>query len=94
MLSIGTWNMAAALASYILPVVANTSMRQVSPATHAMTRASMAEKSLMMKRWPGAGTRAVRISWLSTSGTSPKSSSTVSLSPAFTRLRARSRSCR
>ena len=42
-----------------------------SPASQAMTLASMAEKSLTMNFLPGDGTRAVRMSCERVSGTSP-----------------------
>ena len=92
MFSIGTWNIWAAEASYIFPWVLNTFRRHFSSASHAITLASMAEKSLTTNRYPSDGIKAVRISCENTNGIPSNSSSRVSKSSCFTRSLARSRS--
>ena len=63
-----------------------------SPASHAITRASIAEKSLTTKRQPSEGMNAVRTSSEKTKAVSPKSVCIVSKSPSTASSRARSRS--
>ena len=69
--STGTPNIWDAVASYIFPCVANTSLTHCSPANHAITLASMAEKSATTNLCPSEGMKAVRISWDRVSGTFP-----------------------
>ena len=90
--SMGTLNICAADASYILPWLLNTCSRHFSPANHAITRASMAEKSDTIKRQPALGIKAVRTSWESVSGMLPNSIFTASKSPTPTSSRASSKS--
>ena len=59
------------------------------PASHASTRASMAEKSATMKRHPSLGMNAVRMISESVPGTEPNSSSSCSSSPLLTMSLAR-----
>ena len=89
--SIGTPNMVLAEASYIFPCVRNTSSLHSSPASHASTRASMAEKSATRNRFPSPGMKAVRISWDSKSGTSPQIAFMASSCRSFTNRLARAR---
>ena len=60
------WNICPAVAQYISPPCRNTSSTQFSPASHAITRASIAEKSQTWKTQPGFAINAVRISSEST----------------------------
>ena len=63
-----------------------------SPAIHARTRASMAEKSETTKRRPSEGMKAVRISSEKTKAVSPNRVFMVSKSPSAASSRARARS--
>jgi len=85
----GTPNIWLAVASYIFPWVRNTSSTQSSPASHAITRASMAEKSASTSAWPGLAVKTVRMSWDRVSGTLPNTVCNASRCRCFTSSRAR-----
>ena len=77
-----------------MPVLLKTSSLHFSPATHAITLASIAEKSHTASIFPSVAVKAVRMSCESTSATSPYITSTASALPVSTTLRTVSRSSR
>ena len=74
------------------PPPSNTLSLHRSPAIHAITLASIAEKSATMNFLPSCGTKAVRMSCESVSGISSYNMERASKSPAFTSSRAWTRS--
>ena len=80
----GTWYIWLALSQYMSPSFLKTFRRHSSPAIHAITLASMAEKSETTNRLPGDGMKAVLTSWEKIGAGSPKIISRLSKSPIFT----------